>query len=172
MRQGFLRVLMVGLLFAAGCGDGAQSFPPEDDASTGDDASIDAGPLPTFDIPNTSQDTGGTPPVDTGTPRVDTGSPRVDTGGSGGVCPPSCQSNADCNPCRDPSDPPGSEYCCMSGLCLYMNGACMSNPGGDGGGIPGGNDGGGAGGDGGGAGGDGGLDDASLGADGGDSGAP
>jgi len=173
MRQGLLRVLAVGLFFAAGCGGAEGGFPAEEDASSGDDASIDAGPLPTFDVPSTSQDNGSNPPADTGTnPPRDNGSVNPptdngvsqDRGGGGGVCPPSCQSNADCNPCRDPSDPPGSEYCCMSGLCLYMNGACQSNPTGDAG-VPGGNDGGGD--DGGGTSGDGGggLDDVNLGFD-------
>jgi hypothetical protein len=180
MRQGFLRVLTVGLLFAAGCGDGAESFPPENDAGAEQDGGIDAGPLPSFDVPSTPQDTGTVTPTDTGsvTPRdtgnrTDTGSttPTDRGGGGGGVCPPSCQTNADCNPCRDPSDPPGSEYCCMSGLCLYMNGMCSSNPTGDGGTGPG--PGGDGGADDGGLGGDagGGFDDASFpGADGGDGG--
>ncbi|MBL8604390.1 MAG: hypothetical protein JNK72_20865 [Myxococcales bacterium] len=145
-----------------GCGDGAQSFPTEDDVpGGGEDAAVeDVGPGPSFDIPrdmgNGEFDSGGG--FDAGN-RVDTGSPvdrgnvtPVDTGGGGGVCPSSCRSNADCNPCRDPSDPPGSEYCCTSGLCLFMSGMCSASTG-DGGTNPGGDDGGG-GADGGGAGAD------------------
>jgi hypothetical protein len=36
-----------------------------------------------------------------------------------GVCPSSCSANGDCNSCRTPSDPSGSTYCCLSGLCIF-----------------------------------------------------
>jgi len=80
---------------------------------------------PGFDAGNpVSQDTGIVPPRDTGNGPVDTGVlPPPDLGNSG-ICPPSCQTASDCNPCRSPGDPPGSNYCCMSGLCLFMSGVC------------------------------------------------
>ncbi len=40
-----------------------------------------------------------------------------------GMCPSSCRAESDCAPCRTPGDP--GNYCCISGLCLYMSGACM-----------------------------------------------
>jgi len=43
-----------------------------------------------------------------------------------GVCPSSCRAESDCAPCRAAGDP--GNYCCISGLCLYMTGACMSAP--------------------------------------------
>jgi hypothetical protein len=39
-----------------------------------------------------------------------------------GMCPSSCRNESDCAPCRTPGDP--GNYCCISGLCLYMTGAC------------------------------------------------
>jgi hypothetical protein len=39
------------------------------------------------------------------------------------MCPSSCRAESDCAPCRTPGDP--GNYCCISGLCLYMSGACM-----------------------------------------------
>lgn len=43
-----------------------------------------------------------------------------------GMCPSSCASNAQCLPCRTPTDP--GEYCCISGLCLYTTGMCAALP--------------------------------------------
>ncbi len=40
-----------------------------------------------------------------------------------GMCPSSCRAESDCAPCRTAGDP--GNYCCISGLCLYMTGACM-----------------------------------------------
>lgn len=42
-------------------------------------------------------------------------------------CPSSCGANVDCAPCATPGDP--GNYCCVSGLCLYMTGACASDAG-------------------------------------------
>jgi hypothetical protein len=39
-----------------------------------------------------------------------------------GVCPPSCTTNTDCGRCAMPGET--GTYCCMSGLCLSMPGAC------------------------------------------------
>ena len=39
-----------------------------------------------------------------------------------GMCPSSCRTESDCAPCRTAGDP--GNYCCISGLCLYMTGAC------------------------------------------------
>lgn len=36
-----------------------------------------------------------------------------------GMCPPGCSASSDCNTCRTPTDPAGSTYCCLSGLCIY-----------------------------------------------------
>lgn len=158
-----LRTFVAAALFSIGCGDSVGSeFPPETDGSTEDTGELlDSGPSPTFDVPTTPIDSGVPPRLDAGNPRDtgnpiprDTGNPNPpqDTGGGGGgVCPSSCAVAADCNPCRDPSDPPGSTYCCVSGLCLYMSGMCPSGGntdagGGGGGGGDGGSDGGGGGG--------------------------
>jgi len=43
------------------------------------------------------------------------------TGTMTGVCPSSCGASADCNTCRTSSDPAGSTYCCLSGLCIYSS---------------------------------------------------
>ena len=43
------------------------------------------------------------------------------TGGTTGVCPSSCGTSSDCGSCRTPSDPAGSTYCCLSGLCIYTS---------------------------------------------------
>jgi hypothetical protein len=42
------------------------------------------------------------------------------------MCPPSCTTNLDCNPCRTAGDP--ANYCCLSGLCIYMSGMCPDSP--------------------------------------------
>jgi hypothetical protein len=118
--------------------------PPVDTGNPGFDAgnpSFDAGPPPPMDAGNPGFDAGNPlPPTDAGNPLppTDTGNPLppTDTGnplpprdtGNGGVCPPSCQTAADCNPCRSPGDPAGSNYCCMSGLCLFMSGTCAPPP--------------------------------------------
>ncbi|MBL8601493.1 MAG: hypothetical protein JNK72_06180 [Myxococcales bacterium] len=77
-------------------------------------------------------DTGNvTPPTDTGnvTPPADTGNVTpLDAGTMPAICPSSCTTSTACEPCRGPSDPPGSNYCCVSGLCLYMQGVCGSVP--------------------------------------------
>ncbi len=160
-----LRSLFIASLLSMGCGDSGATggdFPPEDGST---DADPGDGGAPTFDVP--PLDTGtveidtGTRPVDTGVRPVDTGMTSVDTGvrdtgGGGGMCPSSCATASQCSPCRDPSDPPGSMYCCISGLCLYMSGSCPSgtpDSGGGGGTGDGGGGGGSDGGDGGGGGG-------------------
>lgn len=118
--------------------------PPVDTGNPGFDAgnpSFDAGSPPPMDAGNPGFDAGNPlPPTDAGNPLppTDTGNPLppTDTGnplpprdtGNGGVCPPSCQTAADCNPCRSPGDPAGSNYCCMSGLCLFMSGTCAPPP--------------------------------------------
>jgi len=38
-----------------------------------------------------------------------------------GMCPSSCGASAECGACRTPSDPAGSTYCCLSGLCIYSS---------------------------------------------------
>jgi hypothetical protein len=43
------------------------------------------------------------------------------TGGTTGMCPSSCGASSDCGSCRTPSDPAGSTYCCLSGLCIYTS---------------------------------------------------
>ncbi len=45
---------------------------------------------------------------------------------STGVCPSSCSSNAQCAPCAMAGDT--GNFCCISGLCLYMTGACGTTP--------------------------------------------
>lgn len=142
-------------------------FPdPDGSAELDGGEETDAGEVPTFDIPGV--DTGnpsfdaGTPdrggPVDTGTDRgTDTGSVTPTDRGGPVMCPSSCSADLDCDPCRTSSDPDSVRYCCLSGLCISMTGACpstMMGGGGDGG--SGGGDGGGGGGDGGGGGSDGG----------------
>lgn len=164
-RSSFLRALSLCLGVLVGCGadDPSMAF-PEDDAAVEQDGAVvemDAGEVPSFDVPgvdrgNPTLDTGN--PVDRGRP-VDTGTTDrggpVDTGvivtdrGGPVACPSSCGSDIDCNPCRTFSDPDSIRYCCLSGLCISMTGACPSGmmmP-------PGGGDGG-AGGDGGGGGAD------------------
>lgn len=114
-------LLRLGLIFGllGACGDDtSNAFPPESDASTTED-------VPTFDVPQ--MDTGA---VDTGT--VDRGSPtdtqRVDRGPTpdrgGGDCPASCTTSAECDPCRTADTPDTVQYCCISGLCVSMTGAC------------------------------------------------
>jgi hypothetical protein len=178
-RSSFLRALSLCLVVIVGCGaDDPSMVFPEDDAAVDADGTVvemDAGALPSFDVPvadvgNPTPDR-GTPTVDTGTDRgntvVDTGSTSTDRG-TVMACPSSCGSDLDCNPCRTSSDPSSVRYCCLSGLCISMTGACPSEMMGGGGG---GSDGGGAGGDGGGGGGaDGGLGTDSGGGGGTDSG--
>ena len=49
-----------------------------------------------------------------------------------GSCPSSCATGADCTTCRTPSDPAGSSYCCLSGLCIYTSSsACGTDAGTD-----------------------------------------
>lgn len=85
------------------------------DAPAPVDASIDAPPL---DRPA---------PLDVARPPVDAPAP-LDTAPPDapdvvvGMCPSSCARDTECLPCLTPSDPGG--YCCISGLCLYMTGAC------------------------------------------------
>ena len=43
-----------------------------------------------------------------------------------GQCPASCATNTDCDRCRAPGET--GNYCCISGLCLYMTGACGVTP--------------------------------------------
>jgi len=152
----FLRAAF-GIALLAGCGSEANSFPGDNDAEVTVDASTadTGGPL-AFDIV----------PLDTGTSTIDTPQASFDvTSGadrplirpdvnmsrpdvSTSVCPSSCGSNADCNPCRSAGET--GNYCCISGLCLYMTDMCSSTvpsdvpPGGGGGdgggdgGVPGG----------------------------------
>lgn len=155
----FLRLVFLGVMLA-GCGDDpVPSFTPEDVAEdTGADASDDTGTdfdVPEFDLPTqpdlpsapdlpSTPDQSTTPdrstPVDTTPPPPDRSTPP-DTS-TPGMCPASCRADGDCNPCATPGDP--GNYCCISGLCLYMTGACMA-PAPDGGSSSG--DGGGDGGD-------------------------
>lgn len=137
-QRSFLRVSGLSLLLLVGCGsDPMASTFPDDDASAdadNDTGATDDSTSPVFDIPRS--DTGtqfDVPPgTDAGTDRgmptdrvttTDTGSDTSTT-----TCPMSCSSNSECGGCRGPSDPPGSTYCCMSGLCLYMSGVCMDTP--------------------------------------------
>jgi hypothetical protein len=164
----FLRVMLFGALLA-GCGDtagGNNTFTPDDVAEDVDDAAVvddvveDFGSMPAFDVPvdiSTQPDVPATidRPSTTDAPigvdRVTpTDTPRPPDTSMPGMCPSSCSSDGQCGGCATPGDP--GNYCCISGLCLYMTGACAAP-------VP---DGGGAGGDGGGGdgGGDGGLDDA------------
>jgi hypothetical protein len=150
----FLRAAF-GTLLLVGCGDDANSFPGDYDADLTSDASTtDTGGQLEFDIVqmDTVIPTIDTPPV--GVDRVtavdrpvtlpDVNPPRPDVPAS--VCPSSCVSNTDCNPCRSAGET--GNYCCISGLCLYMTDMCSSTvpsdvpPGGGGdggdGGLPGG----------------------------------
>ncbi|MEZ4390748.1 MAG: hypothetical protein R3A48_06590 [Polyangiales bacterium] len=147
----FLRAVFAAALLA-GCGDDANSFPTGDyDADLEVDAAIDSGGPLEFDVVSTDivspQEDRAQPvdtftPVDRPTPPVDNGPPPTDTPAS--VCPSSCGSNADCNPCRSPGET--GNYCCISGLCLYMTDMCSATVpsdvppggGGDGGGGDGG----------------------------------
>ncbi|MFO0629193.1 MAG: hypothetical protein U0325_26700 [Polyangiales bacterium] len=160
----FLRAAF-GTVLLAGCGDDANSFPQGDfDAEVVNDATAtDTGGQLAFDIvpSDTGNNTIDTPPV--GVDRVtavdrpvtqpDRSTPPPDTSTS--VCPSSCGSNADCNPCRSAGET--GNYCCISGLCLYMTDMCSSTVPSD---VPPGGGGDGGGGDGGlpGGGGDGGFD--------------
>ncbi len=46
------------------------------------------------------------------------------------VCPSSCGFDAECGPCRASTDPAGSGYCCVSGLCIFsMSGSCVVDSG-------------------------------------------
>ncbi len=160
----FLRTAFLSILLA-GCGDtaGGGGFVPDDadtDAAVDKDVVEDFGPTPTFDVPTDNTVVPDVPEIDAPRPDVTTPVDRpittdrvtpTDTAPPG-MCPSSCRATSDCDPCRTAGDP--GNYCCISGLCLYMTGAC-SAPVPDGGTSPG--DGGGAPGDGGG---DGGLDDA------------
>ena len=169
-RTTFLRALplCLGVLMGCGADDPTMAF-PDDDAAVVDDTVTttdpDAGPLPTFDVPEldhgnptvldvpASVDRGVT--VDRGT-VVDNGVVSTDHGGTM-ACPSSCSADDNCAPCRTSTDPASLRYCCLSGLCISMTGACPTTMGG------GGTDGGGGGGDGGG--GDGGGGDGGGGAD-------
>jgi hypothetical protein len=133
----FLRLVFLGVMLA-GCGDDpVPSFTPEDVAEEeGVDASDDIGSdfdVPEFDLPSqpdqpappdltSPPDT--TPPADRSMPP-DTTRPPPDSAPMG-MCPASCRADGDCNPCATPGDP--GNYCCISGLCLYMTGACMAPP--------------------------------------------
>jgi hypothetical protein len=48
---------------------------------------------------------------------------------TGPMCPSGCSVNADCGSCRTPSDPAGSAYCCLSGLCIYSSTSCGTDAG-------------------------------------------
>lgn len=139
IQRAFLRVSSLSLLLLAGCGSDPMASPfPEDDASTqdgdNDSGSTDDASMPSFDIPSAdtvtqfdvppNTDRGGV--TDRGT--TDTGGTDRGTPTDSSVCPSSCSSNAECGGCRGPSDPPGSTYCCMSGLCLYMSTMCVDTP--------------------------------------------
>jgi hypothetical protein len=164
----FLRFVLLGSILA-GCGDDpVPSFTPEDasDEAAPKDATDDIGPPPDFDVPQfdnptppdlTSPPDTTPPPPDRSMPPADTTPPPPDRSVapdavSPGMCPSSCRADGDCNPCATPGDP--GNYCCISGLCLYMTGACKA-PAPDGGTTSpdGGDGGGGAPGDGGGDGG-------------------
>lgn len=43
------------------------------------------------------------------------------------MCPSSCRTNADCNPCLGAGEM--GNYCCISNLCLFMTGACSMTTG-------------------------------------------
>ncbi len=147
----FLRAVLFGALLA-GCGDtqGPSTFIPDDadqDAAVDNDVPEDFGMPPTFDVPVDDPPPPDVPatidtPATTDTPAatdrvtpVDNPPPRDSA--PPGMCPSSCRSDSECNPCVTPGDP--GNYCCISGLCLYMTGACMppapdgGPPGGDGG---------------------------------------
>lgn len=151
----FLRAAFATVLLA-GCGDDANSFPTGDyDAALEDDAVADTGGPLEFDVVSTdivspSLDRPAPPdtftPVDRPVTQPDTSTPPRDTSTS--VCPSSCGSNADCNPCRSAGET--GNYCCISGLCLYMTDMCSSTVPSD---VPAGGGGDGGGGDGGGGGG-------------------
>jgi len=137
----FLRSVVLGALMG-GCGDDpVSSFTPEDAAKdsvadASDDLVTDFD-VPQFDIPKRPDlpppPPDLTPPADTNPSPPDRTSP-ADTNPSPpdrtnpadtstpGMCPASCRSDSDCNPCATPGDP--GNYCCISGLCLYMTGAC------------------------------------------------
>lgn len=114
-------LLRLGLIFGllGACGDsGGDAFPPEQDGSATEDA-------PTFDVPTMDSGVVDTGTVDRGAPvdngRVDRG-PTPDRGG--GDCPASCTASAECDPCRTADTPDTVQYCCISGLCVSMTGAC------------------------------------------------
>ena len=127
---------------------------------------IDLGPFPSDlgvpanDLGNPASDLGGTDAtapadlttvVDTGPiSSTDGGMSVVDTGpisstdrGPLMICPSSCVTDVDCNPCRTSADPPSIRYCCLSALCISMTGMCPNiGGGGADGGLGGGRDGG------------------------------
>ena len=145
--------LCLGLLMGCGGNDPSMSFPEDDAAAVDETATIDDAGTPTFDVG--SRDSGTTPVFDI--PVTDRGSTTTDTGtstdrgtvtptdrGTVMACPSACTADVDCDPCRTSSDPSTVRYCCLSGLCISMTGACPTSMTGGGGG-----DGGAGGGDGG-----------------------
>lgn len=59
-----------------------------------------------------------------GTCQVGTDAGGMDAGADAGprICPTSCSTTADCNPCRAPGDT--SNHCCVSGQCLQTTASC------------------------------------------------
>lgn len=148
------RSLLISALLALGCGSPeGDGFTVDPDAAVGDDVTDDFGAPPTFDVQpldrgQPPQDDGVRPPVDVSRPDVqaimDTGFPTADTGGgTGGVCPASCATSADCDPCWRTGEMRVGEYCCSMGLCIYSSMTCGSTTTPPGGGGDGGLDGGG-----------------------------
>ena len=165
----FLRSALF-VVMLAGCGDsnGGSGFTPEADAGEDVEDVTDSGPLPSFDVPvdNTTPDVPTSidasvdrpTTTDTGTTdrptTTDTGTtdrPTTTDTGSPGMCPASCSNDGQCSPCAAPGET--GNYCCISGLCLYMSGASAApapdrgTPAGDGGADGGGDGGADAGGD-------------------------
>lgn len=48
----------------------------------------------------------------------------------GPVCPSVCSSSVECESCGGPDDPPGTAWCCASGMCLATAGSCGPRDGG------------------------------------------
>lgn len=67
------------------------------------------------------------PPQDTadaGAPTPDAPAMDVAPEGGPGVCPASCATHADCDPCYTPGEPRVGAYCCFMNLCIYFAGTC------------------------------------------------
>lgn len=90
------------------------------DASTFDASPLDAGgDAGSADAPaDVGVDAPSDRPTDVSVP-MDRGAPAM--------CPSSCTTHVDCDPCRTASDPDSLRHCCVSGLCVSSGSACAAS---------------------------------------------